>query len=233
MQQNDIIIDKLHINRDEVLRYLHYNGQEIPPEINDMLAAAEAEILQTTEPRFVYDIFQLDKSDDSAIALQGTGLALPGQDMQKLLHDSASCLLMAATLGRAVDDLIRRTELKDMSKALMLDACASSAIENLCDQLQNALTHQLAEQRLFLTDRFSPGYGDLPITCQKPFCATLDCTRRIGLSVSASGLLLPRKSVTAIIGLADKPQAHRGRSCDTCNLAATCPFRKNNRTCGK
>jgi hypothetical protein len=233
MQQTDIIIEKLCINRDEVLRYLHYKGQEIPPEINDMLADAEAEILQTAEPRFVYGIFDLNKNTKTEITLQGTGLTLPGHDMQKLLHDSASCLLLAATIGKAIDDLIRRTELKDMSKALILDACASSAVENLCDQMQNKLTQQLAKQQLFLTDRFSPGYGDLPITCQKQFCATLDCTRRIGLSVSANGLLIPRKSVTAIIGLADKPQAHRGRSCDTCNMAATCPFRKNNQTCGK
>ena len=225
-----IKITELHINRAETLRYLHILGQA-PTEILTDLAYAEQQLLQTAQPRFIWQEFSLQKAEE--ITLQGTNLTLPGADITKLLQDADRCVLLAATLGLVVDELIRRTEVTDMSRALMLDACASAAVENLCDQVQQQLVEQFAAQGDYLTDRFSPGYGDLPLSLQKPLCATLNSQRLIGLTVSSSGILLPRKSVTAIIGISNRPQAKRPSGCATCNLSATCPFRKVGQNCGK
>ncbi len=228
--ENTIKITELHINRAEALRYLHINGQA-PAEILADLADAEQQLLQTARPRFTWQEFALQKAE--TITLMGTNLTLPGSDIAELLQDADRCILLATTLGLAVDELIRRTEFTDMSRALMLDACASAAVENLCDQVQQQLVKQFAAQGQYLTDRFSPGYGDLPLSLQKPLCATLNTQRLIGLTVSGSGILLPRKSVTAIIGISSHPQSKRQSGCATCNLAATCPFRKAGQNCGK
>ena len=58
----------------------------------------------------------------------------------------------------------------------------------------------------FLTDRFSPGYGDFPMESSKDLVGLLDAGRRIGLTVSQSGILIPRKSVTAVLGVSDRPR---------------------------
>ena len=163
------------------------------------------------------------------IALADCNLVLAGSDIACLLQNAESCLLLAATLGSGADELIRRAEIRDISRALFLDACASAAVENLCEQLQNQLREQLAEQGIYLTGRFSPGYGDLPISCQPQFCAALDTVRSIGLTVSHSGLLLPRKSVTAVIGLLSEPpvqaQLTFQHNCAACRLR-DCPYRR-------
>ena len=52
-----------------------------------------------------------------------------------------------------------------------------------------------------LRPRFSPGYGDLPLTVQKEFMTLLDCAHLIGINLNESLLMSPSKSVTAIIGM--------------------------------
>ncbi len=56
-------------------------------------------------------------------------------------------------------------------------------------------------QALYLTDRFSPGYGDMPLAQSGQICEVLNTGRSIGLTVSQSGILMPRKSVTAVLGI--------------------------------
>ena len=60
----------------------------------------------------------------------------------------------------------------------------------------------------------------------------LDAQRRIGLHVTNSLLLNPTKSVTAIIGLSDRPQAARIRGCAYCSMRETCALRKGGKHCG-
>ena len=84
----------------------------------------------------------------------------------------------------------------------------------------------------FLTDRFSPGYGDLPLCIQPEVCAALDAGRRVGIHVSDSFLMNPMKSVTAVIGIADRPQMARVRGCAYCAMAASCRLRKGGKHCG-
>ena len=52
-----------------------------------------------------------------------------------------------------------------------------------------------------MTPRFSPGYGDLPIELQRDFLTLLDASRKIGLTATESSMLVPSKSITALIGI--------------------------------
>ena len=126
---------------------------------------------------------------------------------------------------------MRKWQLKDIAFASMLDGCASSAVESLCNSVENKLTAEYSAQGYFVTDRFSPGYGDLPLSIQPDFCAALDTTRKIGVSVSESGIMIPRKSVTALIGFSRNPQKHFDTGCINCTMKATCKFRENGVTC--
>lgn len=80
--------------------------------------------------------------------------------------------------------------------------------------------------------RFSPGYGDLPLSLQNDLLDLLDAPRRVGLTASASHILLPRKSVTAILGVADGPIEKTIRSCLGCPAHGSCQYRKSGGHCG-
>ena len=109
-------------------------------------------------------------------------------------------------------------------------ACGSAWVESGCNAAEEELRVRLPG--LFLTDRFSPGYGDLPLDIQPAVCAALDAGRRVGIHVSDSFLMNPMKSVTAVIGIADRPQMARVRGCAYCAMAASCRLRKGGKHCG-
>jgi cobalamin-dependent methionine synthase I len=52
-----------------------------------------------------------------------------------------------------------------------------------------------------LTQRFSAGYGDLPLELQRDIFGALDCQRKIGVTLNESLLMSPSKSVSAIVGI--------------------------------
>ena len=209
-----------------VLMYLSYRGSFLPEEIREDLQRCSQIILETARPRAVWREF--DWNPDGP--LPGTSFTPAGQDIRNLLRDSKKVILFGATLGTEVDQLLRREQVRNMGEAVILDACASAAIENVCDNLCEDFAR---EADGFLTDRFSPGYGDFPFSQQPDFCQVLDMARRIGVCLSPTGLMIPQKSVTALLGIADTPQPRRFRGCETCSAFEHCTYRKGGTTCGR
>ena len=62
-------------------------------------------------------------------------------------------------------------------------------------------------------------------------CLAADTVRGCGLAVTPQHLLTPRKSTTAILGIADHPVTGTRAGCATCHLRDTCSFRKRGTTC--
>lgn len=215
------------LNRREALLYLGCKGGTITPDIEADIARCEALLLQTARPRIVWRRFPL--LPDGSLA--GTDFRPQGEDVKTLLHGCEAVILFAATLGAETEALIRRAQVTDMADAVILDACASAAIENVCDNLCDDFA--AAEAPLYLTDRFSPGYGDLPFAQQPDFCRLLDVGRRIGVTLSPGGLMIPQKTVTALMGVSPVPVKKRSRGCIDCDLFSTCSYRKEGASCGK
>lgn len=212
------------LNYNEILLYLGHRGQNITPEVERQIRRCIAEVMSAAQPRLVWRRIPLENGEIP-------GLPLAGEDIRAVLHDCQQAVLMAATLGPAVERLLMRREVTNMADAVIMDACASTAIENVCDHFEFDLREQVEAEGLFLSDRFSPGYGDLPLDTQPRLCAALDTARRIGLTVSSNYIMIPRKSVSAILGISGKKQELRPRGCEVCSMFLTCPYRKEGHTC--
>ena len=213
-------------NKSEVLRYLGYNGQEIDQITDHIIDESMEEMRNLIDERFVYKFFNILKKKDHLL-LKNTEFELRGNSIRKHLREAKDCILMAVTLGNRVDARIRYYEKVSMAKALILDACATAAIEEICDKVCENLEHIVAAEGKTVTWRFSPGYGDLPLSIQKNFLAVLDAEKSIGLNASSHHILTPRKSVTAIVGLVRKDQrkVEIDSTCESCNKYATCTFK--------
>ncbi len=212
----------------EILRYMG-----CPPDRADPVSQAAAEraaqrILAAAVPRWTWMETSLSPEEDG-IRLS-SGLLLPGQDLKRHLAGCGSAVLFCATLGAGVDALLRRAASGDLLEALALDCAASAAVEEVCDAIEVALRERWPAK--YFPFRYSPGYGDLPLSLQGELLRLLDAPRRVGLTASSSHILLPRKSVTAILGLSDTPVAASSRSCATCPGRDGCLYRKSGGHCG-
>ena len=211
----------------EAMRYL--GAGEGDDALRRQLAAVASELTAALEPRYVYRVFDLAR-ENGDILLAGTGVRLTGATASTMLAQCRRAALLACTLGSGFDTLLRKEQARDMGRAVMLDACGSAWVESGCNAAEEELRVRLPG--LFLTDRFSPGYGDLPLDIQPAVCAALDAGRRVGIHVSDSFLMNPMKSVTAVIGISDRPQMARIRGCAYCAMAASCRLRKGGKHCG-
>ena len=214
------------IPRAETLQFLSWHGSFLGEEIRAELDRCEALLLRTARPRLVWRLFSLEKDG----TLSGTDYRPAGEDVRAFLSECGSVALLAATLGAEAERVIRRAAGRDMTEALILDAAGSAAIEAVCDNFCEDLAAAMAPR--YLTDRFSPGYGDMLLSDQFKLFRVLDVSRRIGVTLSDSALMIPQKSVTALIGVSDRPQEKRGRGCGSCGLFENCPYRKEGKSCG-
>jgi len=212
------------LNMQEVLMYMGFRGQEYSEDLNDQMTICRDRIIKAAEPRVVWK--RVPYKDGFAGDIE-----LPGKDIAAMLEESTEVILMAATIGPQIEKLMMRYEVSDMADAVIMDSFASVAIENVCNNFESDMRSLLEKETKYLTSRFSPGYGDLPIEIQKDLCGYLDTHRRIGLTVSDNYLMVPRKSVTAVMGISDKPQKLRSDGCASCNMFRECSYRKEGRVC--
>ena len=213
---------------DEALRYLGA-GAHPPEELRQQAAAVAEELAAQVQPRCTYKLFPLEQ-EESGFRLGGTDLVLSGQTAQRMLAQCDQAVLLACTLGTKFDAMVRSAQARNMARAVILDACGSALVEKGCDKAERDIAARFPG--LYLTDRFSPGYGDLPLSLQPAICALLDTARRVGIHVTPSFLMNPSKSVTAVIGLSDRPQMACIRGCAWCVMRNTCTLRKGGKSCG-
>ena len=216
---------------DEVLRYLGAAGKD-PGDLLPLAEDCARELLAAARPRWTWRGFGCEAGPEG-IRLD-CGFLLLGKDLATHLTGCREAVLLAATLSPGVDALLRRTQLSDLSRSLVLESCATAAIEEVCDRAETVIKERYPGRDF--TSRFSPGYGDLPVTIQGEFLALLDAPRRLGLCATASSILTPRKSVTAVLGVrevGEKAASETARSCDSCSLRESCPYRRQGTTCGQ
>ncbi len=216
----------MRLNREEAIKYLRMQGAGA-----DQRAALEetaALLEESLAPRYVYQAFDVEMTPGGAYLPQAD-LLLPGEMASQMLKECGRAALLLCTLGAAFDALLRSWEQRDMARAVMLDACGSAYVEAGCGAAEAEIASRHPGK--YLTDRFSPGYGDLPLALQDDFLRALDGGRRLGVQAAESHLLIPVKSVTAVIGLADMPQKARIRGCGFCALKDTCALRERGARC--
>lgn len=208
----------------EALHYMGWRGTPIEPQ---MLAQIQSLIDRAEEalaPRTVMRRFVLEEDR----TLRGTAMLPAGRDVARMLEGCHEAVLLAATLGVQSERMLLKMQAKSSVEAVLLDAVLSAAIEAVCDAQESALRNRLAAEGLYLTDRFSPGYGDMPMEQTRSICAVLEADKRIGLTVSDRGIMIPRKSVTAIMGISRMPVSRRASGCAMCSMRETCMLKNGN-----
>lgn len=208
----------------EAIRYLGYGRHAVDDQTLTMIADAFESLQVVAGRKFIYRIFCLEQTVDGEISFGG--VTINSRNLKKNLKGCDKIILFGATLGTAVDQLIRRTSLTDMAKAVVLQACAAALLEEYCDACQDEIAQEMKREGRYLRPRFSPGYGDFSIAYQKEIIGMLDCAKKIGLMMTDSYMMTPTKSVTAVIGAStSKENCHR-QGCEACEKK-DCLFRRD------
>ena len=208
------------MNKQEILRYLGASADT--DQLDDLIFEAEERVKSAAHPRHVFRRFPITVAEDSVTV---NHRSLLSRDLAAHLRGCRDAFLFALTLGTEVDALIRRCTVTDLPLVSVLQACAAAYTEECADLAQQELERSASRDGLYLRPRYSPGYGDFDLSYQKFLFSTLDITGKIGITLTEDCLMIPFKSITAIIGLSPDPSLCHIGKCMTCSRT-NCPFRK-------
>lgn len=230
------------VDRAEALRYLGHTGQDIDDALLERFEALAEEAQRNLEISYAWRAFTIDRAASSWLSAQHAAeprilltdsmIELPGSSINRHLLGARAVVLLACTLGLDSERELRTKNALNATDALMYSAAASSLIEAGADIACGDIERFAREHHLFTGSRFSPGYGDLPLHLQHDLARTLDLKRTLGMTVTQSHLLIPTKSITAIIGLFDKePDVSFDAPCEGCPAQDGCTYQGKGSKC--
>lgn len=210
------------IDEKEVRRYAGLQRAEDFPE--QYVKEACLEVQLEAVPRGIYREYEYDAA--TGTIKSDPPLVVEGSSIRKHLASSVRVAVMGVTIGEGVEQLSAAL-FKDgnYTVGLLVDAAATTAVEQVADQINDLIVKAAAAGGYTTTWRFSPGYGNWPLDVQ-PALAAIIGAEEIGLTVTDTCMLFPRKSVTAIIGyMPGGATLQTKRGCTSCGQR-DCPSRK-------
>jgi len=166
------------------------------------------------KPRLIYSIGKVADVTRTAVCLRN-GAVIKSSKIAKSLQDCRTVVCFAATLGKEIDHQIEQLNGENrIVDAFIVDALGSVAAEQLVKSFHVQMEQDCIEQGKGVTLRFSPGYCDWPLTAQDLLFKLLPA-QKIGLRLTESFMMMPRKSVTGVFGVTRTP-ASMARSHNPC-----------------
>ena len=153
----------------------------------------------------IYTILQIDKRNDSELTFKEIPFKIESAQVAKMLKQADQVALFMVTIGKNLEEQVKEfLRIQEPTRAFILDAIGSETADALANHLHWKILSKLAEKNgMTVTPRFSPGYGDWSVTVQSQVHRACQGDR-IGITVTDSSLMIPRKSVSAILGFTSK-----------------------------
>ncbi len=182
---------KLNINKHELSARM-----SAPCDLEDgIFAKLYAELLLIAKPAYVAGRVELTEQNGG---ITGGKFNSRSKALVKLCQGCSSCIAFVATLGMGVDRLIFKRAQISKAEAFMIDAISDALIEALCDLAEEELG-----QGVMTNGRFSPGYSDIELSIGAELVALTTADKVLGIKLTESGLMVPKKSVNALIPIKD------------------------------
>ena len=188
----------------EIARYMRMGCTVPEGELAVRVLALRDSAMDIIRPACVWRRFPIA---DGAITSGEIRLELSGT-IARHLDGCQDAFLACGTIGAAFDAFHRRVSVSSGLDALITQAIGAALIEKVMDAAEDDIRLELAHGES-LAKRYSPGYGTFPLTAQRPLLALIDATLKVGVSLTDNLLMVPSKSVSAIIGIR---RLNKGRS---------------------
>lgn len=186
---------------------------------DDILDACKS-VLAAIKPQGTYQQCFYDPASKSMLC--DAPFDIKGEDIAMRLERVQITLAIVVTLGTAVDDLIDQAYVaKDFTKGILLDSAAAIALQAVTEEMTTYLDVIGKKKGYSVSWRWSPGTGDWPQSQDKELAKAAH-GETIGVTSTESGMLTPRKSVAAFVGMEFDTEGCSPTACSACALAGRC-----------
>ncbi|MFC2024803.1 vitamin B12 dependent-methionine synthase activation domain-containing protein [Chloroflexota bacterium] len=208
--------DKFNIDRQRVLRDIGYTPESQPSSrmeslVNDYIGNAH----QFIAPSFSYVVRDIELVEENSIVFKD-GVIFESGVIARLLEKADKVAVFVLTIGNYLEDAAAHLAQDGLVlQSAVLDAIGSDAAERLADFVESQISEVAHNQGLTISRRFSPGYCDWDVTQQKMVFRAMKGDYA-GIHLIDSCLMLPRKSISGIIGIGPR-DVEDYNPCKTCD----------------
>lgn len=181
--------------------------------------------LHLLEPAIAYESQSITEMRHDGLCLKD-GVVLHGELIPSVLRSAKELAIVVCTIGprleEKVTDYFNRNE---PLRGLLLDGIGSAAVDSLGQEACQLIRCEVSSHGYEASSPLSPGMPGLPLSEQWQLFQLVP-TEQIGVHLTTSGMISPRKSISMIIGMGpDMPTWTQAEVCVRCNLRETCHYR--------
>jgi hypothetical protein len=190
------------------------------------IVASAREILDVLpdllDPAAVYDVVSVKDFHHKTIELENGG-AFEGPLAARALAGAEKVALAVCTIGPALETRMNQLFADDPVRAMALDGAGTAALRKISNIVIREVQEVAAHHSWGVGMRAQPGQEGWSIWQQRVIFERLS-TEEIGVRLTDSCLMIPRKSVSFVIGMGPdmRPDAV---ACDFCSKRERCPWR--------
>lgn len=189
-------VAKIGTDKKMACRFMGCKSTALSEPLADVYEECLEVYMNTAEPKAVIRKTSVSFGEDNEVIFDFG--SVKSESLCKNLEGCKSAYVFAATVGIGVDRMLKRLAVSSEAEMMVFSCIASSGVECWCDLLNERLS-----EKHTLKPRFSPGYGGVSLEIQKNVLQFLEAEKMLGLTLTDSLLMVPMKSVTAFIGIAD------------------------------
>jgi len=218
---------QLDLNLDHILRRQGIRGQSSRPEMVTTTEELLEEIkkLHLLEPVYTYNIYPISEIKDDLIHLK-YGAIISGSIFHSVLLKSKELATVVCTISPQLEKRVAEyLKEGEALRGVLLDGIGTAAIDTLILQACKFLRQEALSHGNQASSPLSPGMPGFPISEQRKLLE-LASAEQIGVSLTSTGMMIPNKSTSAVIGIGpDMPTWTPTEVCAHCSFNKICPYR--------
>lgn len=214
---------KLMVSAEDLLRAQAIDPHIEPVRLASLTETARQAIAKGTAfiaPVVLYREFPVAALEPDGLILHGGG-TLSGPLIVHQLGAAQAILVLLCSLGPDLDSAISDNAEQDPLMAMGLESLGSAAVERLSRLACQHFGEQARKAGLSTGAPLSPGMVGWPVSIGQPEIFNLLDGQEIGLSLTETQMMIPRKSLSMVIGIGTHlPPA--GEPCEHCSMHGSC-----------
>ena len=218
----------LSLKTEDVLRRQGFRDHsKVRPEIKILIR----ELLTTVkkshllEPAIAYEIYTITELSQWQSSLEGKPKVRDSL-LHSVLPQARELAIAVCTIGPRLEKQVTGYASQgEPLRGTLLDGIGGAAVDSLTEEACKFIAGEASSRGYEASSPINPGMPGLPITEQWQLLKMVPA-KEIGVSLTSSGIMVPRKSVSMVIGIGSQmAQWTRTEVCARCHLKKTCPYR--------
>ena len=202
-------------------------GAKVRPEIKDLILEVLTSVKKARllEPLVAYEYYTVSSMNGSQISLEGDR-AIHGPLIPAIFPEAKELAVLLCTIGTRLEKQVTAySKSGEAMRGMILDGIGSTAVDMVTLEVLGRLASEVSSRGYEISSPVSPGMPGFPLTEQWNLLGLVKADE-IGVRLTASGVLVPRKSLSMVIGIGPKmTRWTQAEVCARCSLRETCHYK--------